>query len=337
VPRPQRVLITLGALIIIALVVHVSLGSSDTVSPREVLRQIFRGPGDLSDRYNAVVWQIRLPRAIMCLLVGALLGTVGSAFQALLRNPLADPYIIGVSSGSAVGAAIAIVAGLGEVFGSLGRAGFGFVTGMLTLALVYRLALRRGVVDVKTLLLAGVSIGALLSALLSMILLLSGRNERDVLYFLMGDTSDGSWSKSALLLVALVVGFGILMVETRRLNAFAIGEETAQRLGVDVPRLTRIVLIAGGGMTAAAVGTVGIIGFVGLAAPHLSRRLLGVDWRWSMPGALALGALLLVSADVISQRAFSAITGTPGFDLPVGIVTSVLGAPSLILLLRKST
>ena len=188
----------------------------------------------------------------------------------------------------------------------------------------------------KTLLLAGVSIGALLSALMSMILLVSGRNERDVLYFMMGDTSGGSWPKSALLGVSLLVGFAILFIETRRLNAFAIGEESAQRLGVDVPRLTKIVLIVGGGMTAAAVGTVGVIGFVGLAAPHLARRLLGVDWRWSLPGALAVGALLLLGADIISQRAFSAITGTPGFDLPVGIVTSVLGAPSLLVLLRKS-
>lgn len=329
-------MLLLAALILLALLVHVSLGTSNTVSPLQVLRQIFHGPTDSTDTYNVIVWQIRLPRAITCLLVGALLGTVGSAFQALLRNPLADPYIVGVSSGAAVGGAIAIVAGFGEAFDNLGRVGAGYITGMLTLALVYRLSLKRGVIDVKTLLLAGVSIGALFSALTSLVLLLSGKDERVVLYFLMGDTSDGNWPKSALLAVALVIGFGILLVETRRLNAFAIGEETAQRLGVDVPRLTRIVLLVGGGMTAAAVGTVGVVGFVGLAAPHLARKVLGVDWRWSLPGAMAIGSLLLVSADVISQRLFSALLHTPGFDIPVGIVTSMLGAPSLVFLLRKS-
>jgi iron complex transport system permease protein len=260
---------------------------------------------------------------------------VGSAFQALLRNPLADPYIIGVSSGSAVGGAIAIVLKVTDAWGSLGIALPGFVTGAMTLGLVYQMSIRRGVLDVKTLLLAGVVIGSLLTAILTMVLLVAGKDERNVLYFLMGDMTSTSWPKTALLAVSLVIGAAVLYRETRRLNAFAIGDETAKRLGVDVHRLTRIVLLAGGGMTAAAVGTVGIIGFVGLAAPHIARRLVGVDWRWSLPASLAVGALLLVAADVIAQRLFTFLTHTPGFDMPVGIVTALLGAPSLLILLRK--
>lgn len=329
-------------LIVMGTVLHVALGSSGIMgsdfpnASKAVLREILRGPIQPSDRWNAVVWQVRLPRAVTCLLVGGILGAVGSAFQALLRNPLADPYIVGVSSGSAVGGAIAIVAGVGHEFGDLGRALPGFLTGALTLAAVYRISLRVGVLDVKTLLLAGVVIGSLLSSVLSMVLLVSGRDEREVLHFIMGDTSVAGWPQAALLGCAFFVGFGVLLVETRRLNAFAMGSAAAQRLGVDVHRLTRVVLLAGGGMTAAAVGTVGIIGFVGLAAPHIARRLTGVDWRWSLPASAATGCLLLIVADAIAQRAFSALTNTPGFDLPVGIVTSILGAPSLLILLRKT-
>src|SRR5262249_25511100 len=153
------------------------------------------------------------------------------------------------------------------------------------------------------------------------------KNEADVLHWLLGDTSQSNWPKVTLLATALVVGFGLLAVETRRLNAFAIGEETARHLGVDVRKLTRLILVVGGGMVAAAVGTVGIIGFLGLAAPHIARRVLGVDWRWSLPGSLVVGSMLLVGADTISQRLFSFVTNTPGMDIPVGIVTSVLGAP----------
>jgi iron complex transport system permease protein len=332
----------LVVLIVLGSVLHVALGSSDVMgtdvyhSVSATLREILRGPQELTDASNSIVWQVRLPRVATCMLVGAILGTVGSAFQALLRNPLADPYIVGVSSGSAVGGAIAIVAGVGTGFGRLGIALPGFVTGALTLAIVYRISVRAGVVDVKTLLLAGVVIGSLLASVLSMILLVAGRDERDVLHFILGDTSSSGWPQVTLLAVSFLLGFGVLLVQTRRLNAFAIGSAAAQRLGVDVHRLTRVVLLAGGGMTAAAVGTVGIIGFVGLAAPHIARSLTGVDWRWSLPASAATGCLLLIVADAIAQRAFAAITHTPGFDLPVGIVTSVLGAPSLLILLRRT-
>ncbi|HWD41367.1 MAG TPA: iron ABC transporter permease, partial [Fimbriimonas sp.] len=298
-------------------------------------KEIYRGP-DNHDGLNSIVWFYRLPRAVVCLFVGALLGTVGSAFQALFRNPLADPYIVGVSSGAGIGGAIAIVAGWGEWFGNLGIAGCGFVTGVLTLSLVYQLSKRRGVVDVRTLLLAGVVVGSMLSSLLSLVLLLFGKDESQILHFILGSTTEANWQKAAVLAVAFVVGFGILAVETKRLNAFALGEDVAQRLGINVRRLTKVILVVGGGMTAAAVGTVGIIGFLGLVAPHIARRLVGVDWRWSLPGSALVGAVLLIGADLISHYFFSAITQTAGMDIPVGIVTSILGAPSLVILLRKA-
>jgi iron complex transport system permease protein len=175
----------------------------------------------------------------------------------------------------------------------------------------------------------------LLSAVLSLMLLLNGKNEVDILHFLMGDISTANWPKTDLLAITLAPGFFLLYRESRKLNAFAIGEDTARRLGVDVRKLTKIVLLVGGIMTAVAVGTVGIIAFLGLVAPHIARKLVGVDWRWSMPASLGLGALLLLASDAVAQRFFSLVTHTPGMDIPVGIVTSVLGAPSLLVLLRK--
>ena len=280
---------------------------------------------------NGIVWGLRMPRLVMALLVGGLLGSVGSAFQALLRNPLADPFILGVSSGSAVGVAFATVAGFGAVLSF----GLGFVGGMLTLALVYALASRRGVLDPDRLILAGAVTGSLLASVQTIVLLGAGADTNQVLHRLLGDMTPADWPADALLAVVLALGFPLLMVQSRRLNALALGGDAARRLGVDPTALTRLVLLAGGLMTAAAVGAVGIVGFLGLVAPHLARRLLGVDWRWSLPGSLLLGSLLLVLADLVAQRALPILRGTPGMELPVGAVTSLLGAPTLLVLLRK--
>lgn len=332
----MRWIALLGIITILLLLLHVGIGSYEPISPLEVIRHILAGPSNPTlDAHHSIVWDTRLPRAVMCLLIGALLGVVGSAFQALLRNPLADPYIIGVSSGAAVGGSLALVLGIGTFAGGLGMDLAGFVTGLLTLAFVYALSRRRGVVDVRTLLLAGVVTGSLLSALQSLILLACGKDENQILRWLLGNTAMATWPKTAMLSVALIVGASVLMRQSRKLNAFALGGETAQRLGVDVPHLTRIVLVCGAAMTAAAVGAAGIVGFVGLVAPHIARRLMGVDWRWSLPGSLFIGSGLLLASDLIAQRALSTLTGTVGLEIPVGVVTALVGAPSLLILLRQ--
>ncbi len=316
------------------LLLHIGIGSYKPISPIDVLRELFAGPGHLSEN-NSIVWDLRLPRAVMCLCVGGLLGVVGSSFQALLRNPLADPYIVGVSSGSAVGGSLAIVLGLGSLFGGLGVAVFGFVTGILTLALVYSLSYKRGAIDVRTLLLAGVVAGSLLSAIQSLILLAAGKDESQVLRWLLGNTSVADWPKCAVVGFALICGSAVLLKNAKVLNAFAYGGDTAQRLGVNVPRLTKIILVTGAGMTAAAVSSVGIIGFLGLVAPHIARRILGIDWRWSLPGSLAMGSCLLLISDLIAQRGLSSLQSSAGIEIPVGVVTAILGAPALLVLLKK--
>ncbi len=320
---------------VIVFVVHLGVGSYAWYSPGQVLAELFHGPDASRPAINAIVWDIRLQRALAAVLVGGILGGVGSAFQALLRNPLAEPYIVGVSSGAAVGGALVIVLGLDATLGEMGVTGGGLVTGMLSLMLVVALSRRRGVVSVNTLLLAGVVVGTLLSAVLAMVLYM-GQRQAEVLSFLLGDLSHTMPGQNVALFATFVVGSALLMGQSRRLNAFALGEDTAQRLGLHTAKLMWAILLTGTAMVAASVGTVGIIGFLGLAAPHISRRLLGVDWRWSLPGSILLGSLLLVVADLIAQRGFSMATGIVGLEMPVGVVTALLGAPSLLILIRRA-
>jgi len=332
---PFRVLWALCGFVVLASLVHLNIGSHAWYAPWQVVGELLRGHLSDSDHpFNNIVWSIRLPRVLECVCVGGILGAVGSAFQAQLRNPLAEPYVVGVSSGAAVGSAIAMVMGFEAWFGGLGAAACGFVTGMLALALVYGLASRRGGVDVSTLLLAGVIVGALLSSVLSLTILLAGQNANRVLEALLGTMSTATFEKDAILFGALVAGSIVLIRQTRLLNAFAMGEESAARMGVDVARLRAIVLITGTAMTAAAVGAVGIVGFLGLVAPHISRRVLGVDWRFSLIGSGLIGAGLLVLADLIAQR-IGGVFQMSMTEVPVGIVTAVIGAPSLLILIRK--
>ncbi|MFZ4507648.1 MAG: FecCD family ABC transporter permease [Fimbriimonas sp.] len=328
--RSRPTMLWLAVLVAVAFLAHLGMGSTAWYSPLQVFRELLHGPTDDGSSANVVVWVIRLPRAVVCVLVGTLLGLVGSAFQALFRNPLADPYIVGVSSGAAIGGALCIVLGVSGAWVGLATMGAGTVTGLLALGLVWWLAQRGGRVDVSSLLLAGVVVGSMLSAILSMILLAGGRDSGVVLRWLLGSTTPAFWPTNGLLLVVLVVGGSLLFGSSRSLNAFALGESVALTLGVDTAKLIRRVLVIGTLMTAAAVGAVGILGFLGLVAPHVARRLVGVDWRDSLPASGLVGALLLLVADAVAQR------GIQGVELPVGIVTALLGAPSLLILMRRA-
>lgn len=322
----------MGIVVLVAMVLHLAMGSSLWYSPGEIVGELFRGPSAEPTTPNLVVWTLRLPRALTAVLVGAILGLVGSAFQAQFRNPLAEPYVVGVSSGAALGGVLSILLHLPEPFGTMGC---GFVGGILSLLLVWNLAKRNGVVDVNTLLLAGVVVGTMLSALMSLGLLIAGQNSNQLLFWLMGHLHDSTWKHVGVLAIALAFGSVLLFRESRRLNAVAMGEDTALRLGVDVGRVRLVVLTVGTALTATAVGAVGIIGFLGLIAPHIARRTLGVDWRWSMLGATIGGAGLLVLSDLFAMRGLSFISTTVGLEPPVGFVTAIIGAPSILILLRK--
>lgn len=322
-------LIVLGVLTVLAFLLHVGIGAYFRLSPIQVAHEVLRGDVGGSDAINNVIWRLRLPRAAACVLVGMMLGLVGSAFQSLFRNPLADPYLVGASSGAAVGGAIATVAGWSALFNGLAVGLAALIGGLATLALVIAIASRRGRQDVTTLLLSGVVVGSMLAALLALVLLSAGQDTNRVLRWLMGSMTPMFAPKLWVLLAALVIGAPILLRDAKALNLLALGEETARRLGVDANRVKWRVLVVGTAMTSIAVGAVGIIGFLGLVSPHIARRLVGVDWRRSLPVSALVGAVLLCLADLAAQRL------VPDVELPVGAVTAILGAPALLILIRR--
>ncbi|MFN3729030.1 MAG: FecCD family ABC transporter permease [Fimbriimonadaceae bacterium] len=322
-------LIVLGVLTVLAFLLHVGIGAYFRLSPIQVAQEVLRGDVGGSDAINNVIWRLRLPRAAACVLVGMMLGLVGSAFQSLFRNPLADPYLVGASSGAAVGGAIATVAGWSALFNGLAVGLAALIGGLATLAVVIAIASRRGRQEVTTLLLSGVVVGSMLAALLALVLLSAGQDTNRVLRWLMGSMTPMFAPKLWVLLAALVIGAPILLRDAKALNLMALGEETARRLGVDAHRVKWRVLIVGTAMTSIAVGAVGIIGFLGLVSPHIARRLVGVDWRRSLPVSALVGAVLLCLADLAAQRL------VPDVELPVGAVTAILGAPALLVLIRR--
>jgi len=331
--RRSSGLIALAIIGVLVFLVHVGFGSSINYSPWAVIRALASGPVDHGsngsglDIAREVVWSLRLPRACGCILAGALLGGAGSAFQSLFRNPLADPYILGTSSGSAIGGVLAIIAGFSGALMGLALPLCAFITGLASLGLVIALARRRGKIESNTLLLSGVLIGSVLAALLTLALQLSGQDSI-ILRWLLGSVDPMYWPRVWMMLVVLIICGAILILRSRGLNAIALGEETAERLGVDTKSMRRVILLCGTAMTAAAVGSTGIIAFVGLISPHIARRYLGVDWRYSLPGSFLIGGIVLLAADAISQRILSD-------GLPVGIITALLGAPLLMVLLGK--
>ncbi len=322
-------LFALGLLVAVACVVHIAQGGgSKQVGLLDVVPQLIKGKTG-EDAANVIVWNVRLPRMLAALLAGAILGSVGAAFQAYFRNPLAEPYVIGVSSGAGLGGTLAFVLGVSQAFFSLGSVLLGFLGGLLSLWLVLSLAGRRGGAQVHTLLLAGVVVGAMLSAFMTTVLLLAGEDSGRVLKWLLGNLGTVFNQRLWAMAVVLAIGLYVLQRQARPLNAFSVGEFSAERLGVDPKRLRRSVLLAGTAMVSVAVGTVGIIGFLGLMAPHAARRTVGIDLRACIPASAMLGSVLLMAADLVAQNLHR------GIELPVGAVTAILGAPLLLLLLKR--
>ena len=322
-----RLALLLGATVL-AFLFHLGIGGSSLVGPLEIIKELLRG--DLGDSAaNTIVWRLRLPRALATVAAGAILGGVGAAFQAFFRNPLAEPYIVGVSSGAGIGGTIAFILGLsGWLFG-LGSLVLAAIGGLLSLGLVLTLSRRGGLISATTLLIAGVVVSAMLGALMTNLLLLAGEDTNQVLRWLMGSVANVMWPEVGVIWVATVVGLFVLQSQTRSLNALAVSEFSSERMGVDVKKLRFGTLFTGTVMTSVAVGAAGIIGFLGLAAPHVARRVFGPDLRVTLLASAVTGAGLLLIADIIAQ------TIRPGTELPVGAVTAVLGAPVLLMLLKK--
>ncbi|MGW1993999.1 FecCD family ABC transporter permease [Embleya sp. NPDC001921] len=336
-PRPARtawVVAVLAVLLVVALTSAVSLGSVD-IPIGEVWsvvgRRLTGEPPEAGTR-DLIVWQLRLPRALLAAVVGAGLGLVGTAVQALVRNPLADPYLLGISSGASLGAIAVIVLGAstGGLLG-LGLSASAFAGALAAFALVWALARRGGGFSPLRLVLAGIGVGQFLSGFTSFLVLQAGDEQqtRGVLFWLMGSLSGAQWEQLALPAAAVAVGLIGLQARARALNALLMGDETAAGLGVDVARLRRELFAVTSVLTGVLVAVSGAIGFVGLMVPHVCRLLIGGDHRRLLPVSALFGAVLLVAVDTVARTAVSTQ------ELPIGVVTAVIGAPVLLLLLDR--
>ncbi|MEP6653616.1 MAG: iron ABC transporter permease [Myxococcales bacterium] len=278
---------------------------------------------------HAIVMQVRLGRAVLGALVGAALAAAGVTFQTLVRNPLADPYVLGVSSGAAVGAALAIVVGGGASQGvPLALGAFGGA--LAALVLIYRLGTVRGRLVPHVVLLAGVVFNAFSWALIVMLASLSHPGATaEMLIWLMGSLSAPDWSR--LLLAGLVIMGGLvgLVLLAPQLNALVLGDEGAHSLGVDVPRSRKLLLVTASLLTAAAVAMAGPIGFVGIIVPHVLRLVVGPDHRMLVPASALGGALFLTFCDTFTRMAFLPLGSEP----PVSVLTALLGGPFFLVLL----
>jgi len=282
--------------------------------------------------YNSIIVEVRLPRVILALLVGASLGGVGTIFQSLFMNPMADAYIIGVSSGAALGAVSAIVFRLEVQFLGLSSIPiFAFIGGIATVGLVYSISYRGHHNSILNLLLAGLAVNAFLSGLMSLLLLLSDTTLHGSIYWLMGGFSGRGWQHIRIMLPYFIICTIILSMYTREANIMLLGDEQAQNLGVNTSQVRRILIIISSLLTASAVSVSGVIGFVGLITPHILRRIIGPDNRILFPASLLGGAILLLLSDLVARIALS-----PS-EIPVGIVTSLIGAPFFLFLLRKKS
>ncbi len=287
-----------------------------------------RPPSEIVD---GIVWELRMPRVALAALVGAMLAIAGVAFQGLLRNPLADPYIVGVSSGAAVGGAVATLLGVSGALFGFGAPAIAFLSAMLGMTLVYSLAKRGNQVQVGTFLLAGVAVGSALWSLITLLLIAAHKDFNSILSWLMGSFADCTWGHLAITAPLALIGWLALQWQARALNVFSLGEETAAHLGIEIEQLKRIILIAGSVITAAAVSVCGIIGFVGLIVPHIARRLFGADHRTLYPASAFLGSILVVGADIMARMLLRPI------EIPVGVITALMGTPFFIYLLKRTT
>ncbi len=329
----RLVMAVLVAALIAAVVTATVVGAAG-LTAGEALRALFAlfaggadATGAFPDWAPRLLLDLRLPRMVLALVAGAALSTAGASFQGVFRNPLAEPYLLGVSAGAGLGATIAIV------WKPLGAGVFGvpvlaFVGGALAAFLVYRLATFSGQTGSASLLLSGVAVGSTLTAVMSFLMVATERDLHTVIVWLMGGVTTASWTKVFITLPVVAAGFVYMMLMSRRMNLLLMGEERARELGVDSQRTRRNLMIVASLTTAAAVAFTGLIGFIGLMVPHIMRLVVGPDHRRLLPATALFGALLLLLADTVARTALAPA------EIPVGIITAATGGPFFLYLLR---
>ncbi|MET7984098.1 MULTISPECIES: iron ABC transporter permease [unclassified Streptomyces] len=279
---------------------------------------------------ESVLWDVRFPRIVLALLIGASLGCAGALMQGVFGNPLAEPGVIGVSSGAAVGAVAAIALGL-DFLGTFTVPAVAFVTGLATVLLVYAMSRSGGRTEVVTLILTGIALNAFTGALIGLSLFLADSAAvSQITFWQLGSLAQATWPKVLAVLPCAAIGLSLAPLYARRLDLLALGERPARHLGVDVERLRLILVLVIALLTAAAVSVSGVIGFIGLVVPHLLRMAAGPGHRFLIPGSALGGAAVLLAADLAAR------TVAQPAELPLGVLTALLGSPFFLWLLRRT-
>ncbi len=329
----------LAAAVLVVMLVSTSVGPVK-ISILDTIRMLLHKIGILHSTTGwqpteeTIVFQVRLPRVLGAALVGAALSTAGVLFQGLLRNPMADPYIIGTASGAAFGATLAMLLPLSVVFYGFGLVPIAaFLGALATVLIVYRLARFGGKAPIVGMLLAGFVVSSFLVAIVMLLLTMSDRlglRFQQVFSFLMGGISVTYWQQIAVIAPLVIIGIIVAQLFAGHLNAFSVGEEGAAYLGINVEREKMLILGIGSLLTACAVSIGGLIGFVGLIMPHAMRLILGPDHRLLLPASALAGASFLMLADLLARTVVSPA------QIPVGVLTALIGAPFFIYLLRRT-
>lgn len=331
---PVLVPVTVTAALLVAVVIAALLQGptripASTVAQVVLARTTHLRLGDWPDATEQIVWQLRVPRMLLALLVGGTLAMAGTVYQGVFRNPLADPYLIGVAAGAGLGATIVFISpATGAWHGLSLVTPAAFLGAMLAVALAVALARTGGGTPGAGLILAGVAVAALCNAATSFLFFLNNERLIAVFAWLMGGFNTGSWGRVWVLAVYALPCLVVLLLHGRLLNVLLLDEEQARQVGVDVERTKLIVLAAASLAAAAAVSVSGLIGFVGLIVPHVGRLIVGPDHRRLLPLSLVGGALLMVASDLVARTALAPV------EIPVGVITALIGGPFFLALLR---
>ncbi len=313
-------------LLFFSFVIGLLFGTAD-ISVKDLFLSLIRKDRPLSDEQYAIIWALRMPRVILAALVGAALSSGGLSFQALLRNPLAEPYILGVSGGAAIGAIIGIILGFSRFPGTSGAA---FIGSMLSLVVVI-IASGKLILKKDTLLLCGVMINSFCSAVIMFLISIAKSYKlQNILFWLMGNFSTADIKETKILAIMLIPCFVLFFFLSNSMNLMLMGKEMAKTMGVNVKRDTIIILIVSSFMISATVCLAGLLGFVGLVVPHLFRLMLGADHRKLVPASILGGGAYMILCDMLAR------TIPQGGEMPVGVITAIIGAPLFIILLRKT-
>jgi iron complex transport system permease protein len=342
--RWKLIIILLILALIITVIVSLGLGSTSVpvqdiltiIGKRIPLLNSFVDPSSVSAASEAIILEARLPRIIAGVLIGAALAAAGVLYQGVFKNPMADSYVLGVSAGAAVGASASILFGAGFVFFEFRLIQVAaFIGAISAMFLVYNLARVGSRVPVTTLLLCGIAVNFFLFAVVGVLEILAANKLHDIVFWLMGGYSNVYWQEIWAILPFIVIGIVIAFFYVRDLNLLAMGEETAHHLGVNVERSKQILLVLASLITAAAVSVCGLIGFVGLMIPHLTRLIIGPDHRILLPTSTIIGAIFLVLCDDLARVLSTLFSTMSTRDWPVGIITMLFGAPFFVFLLKK--